>query len=208
MADGAKIEVVNVEGVMRALRVAPIETEKSIRGVLVRGGSGFRKRSIKNRMSGPPGIKLDQSKRKIGSNIRYKVAGDRLDEMSLTIKLSRFLMSHEEGRTLPQDGDKGYLAIRLKPGLPIKPDRKGLFFLHTPEGGLFLAKKEDGKTELMYMLRKKVQMKPRLGIRAEWGRFEPTLIRRINRAVERSMERTFEKNVKGISGAVSGLGGE
>lgn len=200
MADGVELKAINVDAVMRALRVAPIETEKSVRGVLRRGMKSFRQRVKDKRMSGPPGIKW--TKKKLGKNIWWDVAGDTLDQMTATVKVSRFLMGHEEGRKVEGDG---LIAIRLQPGLPIKPVREGLFFLQS-NGRLYLAKKVDGKTELQYLLRKSIQLKPRLGLRNEWSTYEPILIGRINRAVVRSMQLSFQKNFTNITGAIAGAG--
>lgn len=201
MADGVEIKVVNIDAVMRAMRDAPLETEKSVRGVLRRGMKTFRNKVKDKRLSGPPGLNWSGKKR-VGRNIRWDVTGDTLGDMRATISLSKFMMGHEEGRAV---SGKDMIAIRMKPDLPIKPDRGNLFFIHS-NGRLYLAQKIDGKVELLYLLMKSIQLKPKLGLRAAWVKYEPQLIGRINRAVVRSMQRAFETNFTNIAGSLAQVG--
>lgn len=71
----------------------------------------FRRRMVKERMSGPPGIRGGKMKEKKNKNLKVFVFGRTRQTLVAGATISRFLRAHEEGRTIrPRKGK--YLAIK------------------------------------------------------------------------------------------------
>lgn len=94
-----------------ALQIAPDITFRYVRSEISRHLNRFRKRMVRERMSGLPGISGGKMRDRSNKNLRVWIHGKSKGDLAGYAKISRFLRYHEEGRTIiPKSGD--YLYIR------------------------------------------------------------------------------------------------
>lgn len=104
-----KMEIVDL--FRDALQIAPDITVKYVRSEISRHLNRFRKRMVKERMSGLPGIDGGKMRDRKNKNLRVWIHGKTKESLAGYAKISRFLRYHEEGRTIvPKRGD--YLYIK------------------------------------------------------------------------------------------------
>lgn len=92
-----------------ALLAAPELTVRFVRQELVRFAKRFKKKFIRTRMMGPPGINAPRMSQ--GKHVAAWVDGKTIGTLTAHAKIGRILKVHEEGRTIQARGG-GYLFIR------------------------------------------------------------------------------------------------
>ena len=114
MADLIQIQTQNFTELQQAFQDAPAQMFRFSRGEMTRFSARFRKKFIKERLSGRPGIKWGTA-RKVGKNVQSVVSGSSLDTLAVTGTLSRFLRVHEEGAVI--QAKAGFLFLSKKTGV-------------------------------------------------------------------------------------------
>lgn len=202
-----QVEAVNVDLAMQALNEAPQLAYRLLSADLRRFAGSFRKQFIRQRLSGPPGIRWKETKKKVGGNVQSDV----LDEGGLTglgyrAKISALLRAHELGGTIRPKRAKG-LAIPLKPGLPHKVMRSfgSRVFLLSREGQspLLVRKDEQGELEPLYIVLRQVTLPARLGFVAFWRARAPRLIKTLETTLRRSLRLAMEQRMKSLTSLVT-----
>ncbi len=205
MSDSIQVQAINFDEIGQAFEEAPLLAFKFARQEMGRFGSRTRKKFIRDQLSGPPGIKWG-SKKKIGKNVRADVTGSMLDDLTLTMAISRILKTHEKGTPItPKDGKKA-LVIPVRENIPHKPGAvPGLFKV---PGMPFLAiKKPDGRLKILYVLARRVRMKKRLSfVKMVQDQSHSDLRPRLLSAVKRAVRVAAERRTKAISSSIAGFG--
>lgn len=193
MPSAIATEVINVEELQRALDTAPGLVFRNVKSEMFRWSRRVRKKVIRERLSGRPG--LDGGQFKKGKHVQAFVTGTELENLKAVNKISRILRPHEDGGVIP-----GPVAIRLKKGLPQDPRKvRGLFKL---PGKPALAVKEGTGIRILYLLRRNIRIPARLGFQALWKRELPEAYAKIHDGMERAMREAIDKQLKAISRAV------
>lgn len=204
MSDGISVRAVNFEELQAAFNEAPALALRYTRSEMGRFGKRFRKKFIRAYLKGTPGIKWDESKKKIGKNVRADVTGQfRLEDLTLTMAISRILRKHEEGGEIVPTGGRKALVIPMREGLPAKPRVvKGLFRI--PGTPLLAIKSGGDGMKVLYVLVRKIRMKKRLDFRGMVDRevesdLRPRLLNALSRSVRVAMEQRLKANVARIA---------
>lgn len=196
MASAIASEVINVDELHRALGLAPGLVQRNVKSEMFRWARRVRKKVIRERLSGRPGIEGGQFKK--GKHVQAFVVGNELANLKAVSKISRILRAHEEGAVIP-----GPVAIRLQKGLPQDPRKvPGIFKL---AGKPALAVKDGNGIRILYMLRRNVRIPARLGFEALWRRELPEAYEKINAGVERAIREALDKQMKEIARAIQRL---
>lgn len=204
MTDVIKIESINFEEVQAAFRAAPDLAARYLKTEMLRAAARVRKRFIRERLNGAPGIKGGEWKRQSKRHVKYWTAGTDLHSLQSGIRISRFLGLHEFGGTITAHR-KGRQMLRLPIGPRWKlPTRggfdgnriKGLFFLRRPGKAPLLVEKVGDELIPRFVLKDRVVIKARLGFREtvdrEWPKEFPKLQETLIRAVRVSMEQRMK----------------
>jgi len=166
----------NIEELQAALGDAPTETYRFVKQELFRFARRTRKKLIRERMQGAPGIKGGVLAK--GGNVKAFQAGSDLPSLKAVNKISRVLRTHEEGHTFtPVKGS--YLFLSRKTG-------------------------KSGKGRIFARVRS-VTISARLGFETLWEREVPDGQTRVHDAMERALRVAMEKRMKAITGAVQGV---
>jgi hypothetical protein len=169
-------DVINLKELQRAFGTAPALVTRNIRGELGRFAKRVRRKTIRERMSGRPGIDGGQFKR--GKHVQAFVTGSELGNLKAVNKISRILRVHEEGGVInPQRG--AWLYLSKKTGVK----GKGRIFARV----------------------KQVVIPARLGFEMVWRREKPDGIKRIAAAMERGVREAIDKQFKEITRTVQRL---
>lgn len=169
---------INFDELKQAFDDAPKETAKFVKGELGRFAKRVRRQTIREHMSGRPGIDGGQFKK--GKHVQGFVTGSDLGSLKAVSKISRILRVHEEGGV-------------------ITPKSAGF---------LFLSKKTRvaGKGHIFARV-KRVVIPARLHFQDTWKSQVPDGTKRIGDAMERAMRVALERRMKTITNAVSTLTG-
>lgn len=163
-------EMLNLDELRRAFAKAPGLVARNVRGELGRFAKRVRRKVIRERMNGAPGISGGQFKR--GKHVQGFVTGNDLASLKAVSKISRILRVHEEGGT-----------IRARGG-----------------GWLYLSRKNRKKGQGAIFARvKQVVIPARLGFEALWRRELPDGIRRVEAGMQRAMREAIQKELKAVS---------
>lgn len=172
-------------------RQASRRMDQFSRGEGRRHSDRFKKRMLKERLSGPKPDRLNLAQGKkikdklgsIGGHLKAFISGKKLDDLKIKTKISKFLLWHETGAE-PKGKNRpdGFLYIRgdkLQGGARFRWIR---------------GQKVDKRSLAKVFLRKRsVKIKARLGWAAMWDSMEPDLVRRLIDAVKRAIEMSFSK---------------
>lgn len=169
-------DIVNINELTAAFRKAPALVARNVRGELGRFAKRVRRKVIRERLNGPPGISGGQFKR--GKHVQGFVTGSDLASLKAVNKISRILRVHEEGGTITAKGG-GWLYLSRK------NRKKG-------QGAIFAKVKQ-------------VVIPARLGFEAVWRRELPDGLRRIDAGIQRAMREAIEKELKAVSSFVKKL---
>lgn len=175
--DSASVSTVNLEELRAALDDAPRQTFTFTKQEMLRFGSRFRKKFIRERMSGPPGIKGGAfAQGKNNKNVRGFAKGTDLRDLRTVLKVSRLLAPHETGATItPKHGEFLYLSR--------KTGKAG-------HGHIFARVRS-------------VTIPPRLHFRETANReIAGDLIPKIGTAMQRAMRVAMEQRMKSLTGLV------
>lgn len=199
-----KVQTINFEEVVAALRDAPELGQRYLKSEMHRATARVRKRFMRERMSGPPGIKGGEWKKQHKRHIKYWTAGKDLGSLQSGIRISRFLTPHEYGGTITAHR-KGRDMLRLPIGprwkLPtrggVEGNRiKGLIFIRRPGKSPLLAEKVGDELIPRFVLKGRVVIKARLGFREtverEWPKEFPKLQEALHRAVRVSLDQRMK----------------
>lgn len=165
---------INIEELKRAFADAPRLTQRNVKSEMFRFARRVRRKTIRERLSGPPGIDGGQFKK--GKHVQAFTTGSDLASLKAVNKISRILRVHEEGGTITAKGG----------------------------GFLFLSKKNRSKGKGRIFARvKQVVIKPRLGFQKVWEKEVPEGLKKIGNGVERAMREAMDKHLKAVSAAVA-----
>lgn len=173
---GLIVEAHNFEELQRALSQAPSLTGAFVKREFQLTARRVRRRVIRERMNGAPGIDGGQFKK--GKHVQGFVTGNDLASLKAVNKISRILRVHEEGGTIVAK-DGGFLFLSRKNRV------KG--------GGKIFARV------------KQVVIPARLGFRKIWEHEANALGPKVSNALQRAMRVALERNMKAIASAVGRL---
>lgn len=160
---------INFDELSRALATAPGLVQRNVKSELGRFAKRVRRKVIRERMNGAPGIVGGQFKK--GKHIQGFVTGTDLASLKAVNKISRILRVHEEGATITAKGG----------------------------GFLFLSKKNRVKGGGKIFARvKQVVIPARLGFEKVWRRELPDGLRRVSNGVERAMKEAMDRQMKAL----------
>lgn len=213
MTDVVRVQTINVDEVAEAMRVAPELATKFLRQEMSRATARVRKRFMKDRLSGPPGITGGEWKRQHKRHIKFWTAGTDLASLQSGIRISRFLALHEFGGTITAR-HKGRESLRLPIGPRTRIATRGGFDGNKLKGFVFI--KRDGKPPLLaekvgdeviprFVLVKRVVMKARLGFKDTVLREWPKEFPRLQAALHRAMRVALDERMKRASALVARL---
>lgn len=204
MTEVIKVQTINFEEVTAAFRAAPDLAARYLKTEMLRATARVRKRFIRERMSGPPGIKGGEWKRQHKRHIKYWTVGTDLNSLQSGIRISRFLGLHEYGGTITAQ-HKGRDMLRLPIGPRWKlPTRggfdgnriKGLIFIRRPGKAPLLVEKVGGELIPRFVLKGRVVIKARLGFKEtvlrEWPKEFPKLQETLHRAMRVSLDQRMK----------------
>lgn len=170
--------MINFDELKRAFETAPSLVQRNVKSELFRFARRVRKKTIRERMNGPPGIDGGQFKR--GKHVQGFTTGRDLANLKAVNKISRKLRVHEDGGTITAKGG----------------------------GWLFLSRKNRSKGKGKIFARvKQVVIKARLGFQKMWNREVPDGVKKIGNGVERAMRESIDKQMKAITSAITRLAG-
>lgn len=204
MTDVVKVDTINFSEVAAAFKAAPDLAARYLKTEMLRATARVRKRFIRERLSGPPGIKGGEWKRQSKRHIKFWTAGNSLESLQSGIRISRFLGLHEFGGiiTAHRNG-RDMLRIPIGPRWTL-PTRggfegnriKGLVFIRRPGKSPILAEKVGNELIPRFVLKGRVVMKARLGfkvtVQREWPKEFPKLEATLQRAVRVAMEQRMK----------------
>jgi hypothetical protein len=169
-------DVINIQELERAFSIAPGLVMRNVKSEMLRHARRVRKKVIRERMNGAPGIKGGQFKK--GKHVQAFVTGNDLAGLKAVNKISRILRVHEEGGVITARGG----------------------------GWLFLSTKNrvKGKGKIFARV-KQVVIPARLGFEALWRRELPDGITRIHAGFERAMKEAIDKQMKAVAGFITRL---
>ena len=170
--------VINFDELKRAFETAPKLVHRNVKSELFRFARRVRRRTIRERLSGAPGINGGQFKR--GKHVQAFTTGSDLASLKAVNKISRILRVHEEGGVITAKGG-GFLYLSRKN----RVKGKGAIFARV----------------------KQVVIKPRLGFTEVWEREVPDGLQKVGNGVERAMREAVDRQMKAITSAVTRLAG-
>lgn len=207
--------VFNLEEVRQALGEAPELGFRYVGGELKRAQNRVRRKFVKDRMSGPPGIRGGEWRRQYTRHIRATVEGSDLGSLTARLRLSRFLALHETGGVLMAH-NKGADMLRLpigdRRGLDFRGVRfqreagtgrlRGLIFIRRGALPPLLAEKVGEQLIPRFVLKGRVTIKPKLGFRENVLAHWPAEFPMLRQALGRAMRVAFERRVKAVASMV------
>lgn len=167
-------DVINVEELKRVFEQAPRLVHRNVKTELVRFAKRVRRKTIRERLNGPPGIHGGQFKR--GKHVQGFTVGSELANLKAVNKISRVLRVHEEGHTFHPTGGREWIYLSRK----TRQKGKGAIFARV----------------------KQVVIKPRLGFQKVWEREVPEGLQKVGNGVERAMRQAMDEQLKAITSAV------
>jgi hypothetical protein len=192
MADFVQIRTVNLEELRQALREAPDLCYKYVKSELDRGGKRFRRRLVKERLSGRPGLNWRLGTTLAKSKMfKVKVSGQSLQDLKLTVRGSSRFIPHEFGATI------------TTPFLKIPVD----VFQHSrfPKAKLKIYTATRGLQFVILRMNRPVVIPARLGYRALFNQMTPEILGKAQEALTRGIRVAFERRVKALAGAIQRL---
>lgn len=169
---------INFDELKRAFELSPKLVHRNVKGELFRFARRVRRKTIRERLNGSPGINGGQFKR--GKHIQGFTTGNDLAKLKAVNKISRILRVHEEGGTITAK-DGGYLYLSAKN----RTAGRGAIFARV----------------------KQVVIPPRLGFQKVWKSEVPEGIKKIGNGVDRAMREAVDKQMKAVTSAVTRLVG-
>lgn len=169
-------DVINVEELSRALGEAPRLVTRNVKNELGRFAKRVRRKVIRERLNGSPGINGGQFKR--GKHVQGFVTGTDLASLKAVNKISRILRVHEEGGVITAKGG-GYLVLSVKN----RVKGKGKIFARV----------------------KQVVIPARLGFEALWRRELQDGLQRVANGVDRAMKEAMDRQLKAVTGLIQRL---
>lgn len=209
--DVVQVQTLNFEEVLTAFREAPTLAQRFMKQEMHRATARVRKRFMRERMSGAPGIKGGTWKRQHKRHIKYWTAGTSLASLQSGIRISRFLTLHETGGVITAQ-HKGRKMLRIPIGKRFRlPTRggfdgkriKGLIFIARPGKDPLLAEKKGDQLVPRFVLKHRVVMKARLGFKETVLREWPKEFPKLAEALQRAMRVTLEQRMKASAGFVT-----
>ena len=210
-----EIAVLNLEEVQQALREAPGLAFQYVGSELKRAQNRVRRKFLRERMSGPPGIRGGEWKRQYQRHVKTRLEGTDLGSLAARMRLSRFLALHETGGELtshPKGADMLRLPIGERRGLAFHGVRfqrepgtgylTGLIFLRRPGKSPILAEKVGEALIPRYVLKGRFTIKPRLGFRQNVAANWPAEYPKLREALGRAMSVALERRMKALTGFV------
>lgn len=170
MPSAIAAEVINMDELHRALELAPGLVHRNVKSEMFRWARRVRKKVIRERLSGRPG--LDGGQFKKGKHVQAFITGHDLASLKAVNKISRILRVHEEGGVIkPKQGEWLYLSKKTRVA---------------------------GKGRIFARVRQ-VVIPARLGFEALWRRELPQAYEKVNDAVHRAMREAIDKQFKAVS---------
>jgi hypothetical protein len=167
MPSAIAAEAINFDELKQALTTAPQLVQRNVKSELFRWTRRVRKKVIRERLSGAPGITGGQFKK--GKHVQAFVTGRDLASLKAVNKISRILRVHEDGATIrPTHGEWLYLSKKTRVA---------------------------GKGHVFARVRQ-VVIPARLGFEALWRRELPQAYEKVNDAVHRAMREAIDKQMK------------
>lgn len=176
----------------KLFQLAPDELKRALNEAAGRVGSRFIGYHRARRLRGPPGVRGTRAQGFLSrKQIDYTVKGTTLANVVLDIRAkTRIAVEHEEGRAvyardsssllvpMPQNG-KFPSRSQLKRARRLA--REGKLIAVQSKGKTYLGERRSarGKLRLLFVLKKKVQMKPRLAFFQTWREFKATQGRKL-----------------------------
>lgn len=166
-------DVINVQELSRALGDAPKLVQRNVKSEMLRFVRRVRRKTIRERMNGRPGIDGGQFKR--GKHVQGFVTGTDLASLKAVNKISRILRVHEEGGVItPKQGE-----------------------------WLFLSRKNRVKGQGKIFARvRQVVIPARLGFQALWRRELPDGLRRVQAGIDRAMREAMDRQLKAVTSLI------
>jgi hypothetical protein len=167
---------INIDELQRAFATAPGLVHRNVKSELFRFARRVRRKVIRERMSGRPGIDGGQFRR--GKHVQGFVTGNDLASLKAVNKISRILRVHEEGGVITAKGG----------------------------GWLYLSRKTRVKGQGRIFARvKQVVIPARLGFEMVWRREAPDGVAKVASAMERAMREAVDRQFKAITRTVQRL---
>lgn len=181
------VQDINFRELERALKMAPMLVARNVKGEMLRFARRVRRKTIRERMSGPPGINGGQFKK--GKHINARVIGNDLASLKAINSLSRILRVHEEGAIImPRAGEWLYLSKKTA------ASKKKSYF-----------GPNEKSTHTIFARVKRVIIPARLGHETIWRRELPDGIERINAGVERAMKEAITTQMNAMTQFITGV---
>lgn len=166
-------DVINVRELQQALEQAPRLVQRNVKGEMLRFARRVRRKVIRERMNGAPGINGGQFKK--GKHVQAFVTGSDLVNLKAVNKISRILRVHEDGGAITARGG-GYLYLSKKNRIK----GKGKIFARV----------------------KQVVIPARLGFEMLWRRELPDGLKRVADGVERAMREAMDQQMKAVASLI------
>jgi len=197
-----KVEI-NIRAFERVKKRAPKELKMQIGDALDRISKGFLKRFRKWQLQGPPGVRGASGYGLFGTFKRAFLVSQEIEGMGVHIfSDSKVASLHEKGGIVKDPGG-GRLAVPLSSRTQmftrrgkLKRRYKGPRLLKSVHpmrfhGKTFLAKvtKRTGKILPLYVLKREVRLKPRLGFYRTWDSLVNYRINILNNAVDKALRK-------------------
>lgn len=170
-------EIINFDELKRAFAQAPRLVHRNIKTEFTRFAKRVRRKTIRERLNGPPGIHGGQFKR--GKHVQGFTVGRDLANLKAVNKISRVLRVHEEGHTFHPTGGREWIYLSRK----TRQKGKGLIFARV----------------------KQVVIKPRLGFEKVWRREVPEGLQKVGNGVERAMRQAMDEQLKALTSTIQRL---
>ncbi|MDH5738739.1 MAG: hypothetical protein OEY77_00270 [Nitrospira sp.] len=167
-------DVINFDELRHAFESAPRLVHRNVKTELVRFAKRVRRKTIRERLNGPPGIKGGQLKR--GKHVRGFTTGSDLASLKAVNKISRVLRVHEEGHTFHPTRGAEWIYLRKKTG------QKG-------KGAIFARVKQ-------------VVIKPRLGFEKVWKQEVPDGLKKVGDGTVRALRQAMDERMKALTASV------
>lgn len=166
-------DAINFDELKRAFERAPQYTARNVKGELGRFAKRVRRRTIRERLNGSPGINGGQFKK--GKHVQGFVTGNELATLKSVSKISRILRVHEEGGVItPRSGEWLFLSRKTR---------------------------QKGKGHIFARV-KRVVIPARLGFEKVWRNEVPDGLKRVGDGVQRAMKQAIDEQMKAISSAI------
>ncbi len=198
----------NTKQLLRAFHLVPAQLEVELKDALDHAGRKFLKEFRRRRLQGPPGIKARS--RGIFSHFhrnnvffRGRQALDSYVEIYSDSKVAKL---HEEGGTV-KDPSGGKMSVPLSARKEMYTSTGALRKRYKDvrnlrnvipkkiNGKVFLVrvKKKDKSIKPLYVLKRSVKIKPKLGFYATFEAIAPELTRIFNKSFDKALDKAWKK---------------